>query len=198
MIIACRLCRFMVGICCRFVIGSGLSVCYRLQFQRCANDRFSIGAMSVIYRSQNGRFHTESYPKWPRHEPDCFYGVFSNIVGGRQLADSLKILQFLSVSCRFGRCDWGITGSFCAEFTGHRWIPLTKASDAELWSFLWSICTRINDWVNNREAGDLRRQWAHYDVIVMSFAYIYSQFSHKNIHLIYMMNNVGGFSFQKR
>ena len=25
----------------------------------------------------------------------------------------------------------------------------------------------INDWVNNREAGDLRRQHGHYDVIVM-------------------------------
>ena len=25
----------------------------------------------------------------------------------------------------------------------------------------------INDWVNNREAGDLRRYRAHYDVIVM-------------------------------
>ena len=25
----------------------------------------------------------------------------------------------------------------------------------------------INDWVNNREAGDLRRQYGHYDVIVM-------------------------------
>ena len=24
------------------------------------------------------------------------------------------------------------------ESTGHRWIPLTKASDKELWSFLWS------------------------------------------------------------
>ena len=65
--------------------------------------------MSVIYQSQIGRFHTESYPKWPRHEPDWFYGVFSNIVGGRQLADSLPILQFLSVSCQFGRYDWGIT-----------------------------------------------------------------------------------------
>ena len=27
----------------------------------------------------------------------------------------------------------------------------------------------INDWVNNREAGDLRRQHGHYDVIVMNF-----------------------------
>ena len=27
----------------------------------------------------------------------------------------------------------------------------------------------INDWVNDREAGDLRRQHGHYDVIVMNF-----------------------------
>ena len=29
------------------------------------------------------------------------------------------------------------------------------------------ICGRINDWVNNREAGDLRRHRGHCDVIVM-------------------------------
>ena len=29
------------------------------------------------------------------------------------------------------------------------------------------ICARINGWVNNREAGDLRRYRPHYDVIVM-------------------------------
>ena len=31
------------------------------------------------------------------------------------------------------------------------------------------ICIWINGWVNNREAGDLRRYRAHYDVIVMFF-----------------------------
>ena len=30
------------------------------------------------------------------------------------------------------------TGHLCGEFTGPRWIPRTKASDAELWCFLWS------------------------------------------------------------
>ena len=30
----------------------------------------------------------------------------------------------------------------------------------------------INDWVNNREAGDLRRQHGHYDVIVMWYMFI--------------------------
>ena len=28
-----------------------------------------------------------------------------------------------------------VTGPLCGEFTGHRWIPHTKASDAELWCF---------------------------------------------------------------
>ena len=50
---------------------------------------------------------------------------------------------------------------------GRRWIPHTKASDAELWCFLWSA-PWINGWVNNREAGDLIRHRAHYDVVVMS------------------------------
>ena len=31
-----------------------------------------------------------------------------------------------------------VTGPFCGEFTGHRWLPLAKASDAEHWCFLWS------------------------------------------------------------
>ena len=31
-----------------------------------------------------------------------------------------------------------VTGPLCEEFTGHPWIPRTKASDAEFWCFLWS------------------------------------------------------------
>ena len=31
-----------------------------------------------------------------------------------------------------------VTGPLCGEFTGPRWIPRTKASDAELCCFLWS------------------------------------------------------------
>ena len=32
-----------------------------------------------------------------------------------------------------------VTGLLCGEFIGHRWIPLTKASDTELWCILWSV-----------------------------------------------------------
>ena len=45
-------------------------------------------------------------------------------------------------------------------------IDRSPVNDAELWCFLWSAHW-INGWVNNREAGDLRRHCANYDVIVM-------------------------------
>ena len=59
-----------------------------------------------------------------------------------------------------------VTGPLCGEFPGDRWIPLKKASDADLKCFLWSAIW-INGWVSNRAAGDLRRHRAHYDGIVM-------------------------------
>ena len=41
-----------------------------------------------------------------------------------------------------------VTGQLCGEFTGPRWIPRTKSSEAELWCFLWFA-------PNKR----LRKQW---------------------------------------
>ena len=56
-----------------------------------------------------------------------------------------------------------VTGHLCGEW----WIPCTKGQwrGALMFSL---ICARINGWVNNGEAGYLRRHRAHYDVIVMS------------------------------
>ena len=44
-----------------------------------------------------------------------------------------------------------VTGRLCGEFTGAL------------------ICAWMNDWVNNLEAGDLRRYRAHYDVTLMQW-----------------------------
>ena len=71
-----------------------------------------------------------------------------------------------------------VTGSLCGKFTGQRWIPLTKASEAGLWYFLCST-PWINSRVNNREAGDSRRHRAHYDVIVMGYSF------HRILHNIW-------------
>ena len=60
-----------------------------------------------------------------------------------------------------------VTGHLCGEFTGN--IP-GEFPDKGQWrgALMFSlICVWINDWVNNREAGDLRRYRGHYDVYVM-------------------------------
>ena len=56
--------------------------------------------------------------------------------------------------------------SFVRGIHRSRWIPHTKASYAELWCFFF-ICVWKSDWVNSREADDLRRYRCRYDVLVM-------------------------------
>ena len=79
------------------------------------------------------------------------------------------------VKCVWLECTWWchhmetislLLAFLCGEFTGHRWIPRTNASVAELWCFLWSP-PEINGWVNNGETGDFRRNRAHYNVTLM-------------------------------
>ena len=64
---------------------------------------------------------------------------------------------------------FGVTGPLWEESTGDRLIPPIIASDAELWCFLWSAPQK-NGSANNRDAGDLRRYRAFYDVTVMELA----------------------------
>ena len=45
--------------------------------------------------------------------------------------------HFMMMSCNGS--IFRVTGLFCGEFTGRRWIPRTKAGDTELWYFLWSV-----------------------------------------------------------
>ena len=73
-----------------------------------------------------------------------------------------------------------VTGHLCGEFTGHWWIPSTKASDVELWCFLWSAW--INGWVNHHEVGDLWRHSAHYDVTVMRSVVVWNKHAFNHAH----------------
>ena len=59
-----------------------------------------------------------------------------------------------------------VTGSLCGEFIGHRWLPHKGQWRGALMFSL--ICAWINRWVNNREAGDLRRHRGQYNVNVMT------------------------------
>ena len=63
------------------------------------------------------------------------------------------------------RTFFRVTDPLCGDITGHRWIPHTMVSDADLGFFI--IYIWIKAWVNNREAGDLRHHRAHCDAIVI-------------------------------
>ena len=55
------------------------------------------------------------------------------------------------------------------------------------------LCVWINGWVNNREAGDLRRYHAHYDITVTSLSIVISDeifcFSLFNLTLLSQRQN---------
>ena len=60
-----------------------------------------------------------------------------------------------------------VTGPLCGEFSP---VPVNSPHKGQ-WrgALMFSlICVWINGWVNNREAGHLRRHRGHYDVIVMN------------------------------
>ena len=61
--------------------------------------------------------------------------------------------------------------AFCeGKSNGHRWIPLTKASFAELWCFVFClICASANGWAYNGDAGDFWRHRALYYVTLMKW-----------------------------
>ena len=46
-----------------------------------------------------------------------------------------------------------VTGLLFGEFTGHRWVPFTKASDAEFWCFFFYLR------LNKRLCKQSRRRW---------------------------------------
>ena len=56
--------------------------------------------------------------------------------------------------------------AFCEGIHGSPVIPIPKASDAELWCFLWSA-PEENGREKNQDAGDLRRHRTFDDVTVM-------------------------------
>ena len=59
------------------------------------------------------------------------------------------------------------------------------------------ICVWINGWVNSREAGDLRRYRAHYDVIVMDIALPYFSIAAIDIKYMRIMQIMQGWNVLK-
>ena len=101
---------------------------------------------------QDCRCYTyEYFTNWERWSIDCqlvanammwiIYEWQPTVTGIYIYADMKVIIVIQTRRKHDDVIKWNIfrvTGALCGEFTGHRWIPLTTASDAELWYFLWS------------------------------------------------------------
>ena len=83
------------------------------------------------------------------------YRMIGMIFGSSNaVSDYWSSLRHMSVKigwrqkCRYNMVIhiFRVTGHLCGEFTGHRWIPNTKASDAELWCFLWCLSKQLWGW----------------------------------------------------
>ena len=67
-----------------------------------------------------------------------FYRLSIQYAYGRHTTWRLEAARLVMIMSSNGNI-FRVTGPLCGEFTGPRWIPLTKASDAELWCFLSSV-----------------------------------------------------------
>ena len=96
--------------------------------------QFISGPKIIIYFIVNNRARPKGQPDSSLGQPD-----FS-----QQVARWAPwfFFELLKPACSMMLSSNGnifhVTGPLCGEFTSHWWIPLTKASDMELWCFLWS------------------------------------------------------------
>ena len=79
--------------------------------------------------------------------------------------------SFLALSSTWWRHQMGAFAALLALCAGNSPVPVNSPHNGQWRGVLMFslICVWINDCVNNREAGDLRRHRGHYDVNVMNF-----------------------------
>ena len=80
-----------------------------------------------------------------------------------------NVWQFVNMAYHDDVIKWEHFPRYWPLVQGIHWSPVNSAHKGQ-WrvGLMFSlICAWINDWVNNRMAGDLRRHRTHYDVIAM-------------------------------
>ena len=106
------------------------------------NSGFTNGAVGWVIAS-NILIWSKLHPCPHRTQNQQCYGFCYavNILTGigltKQRAKFRKALMIDFMMTSSNRNIFCVTDPLCGEFTGHRWIPLTQASDAELRCFLW-------------------------------------------------------------
>ena len=68
----------------------------------------------------------------------AYLGEANFVLIGHNRKPTSPVTKFSFMTMSSNGNIFRVTGHLCGEFTGHRWIARTKASDAELWCFLCS------------------------------------------------------------
>ena len=85
---------------------------------------------------QNGHHFTDKIFKGMNDKFCSLIRISLKFVPKHPIDNMLALVQVMMTSSNGN--IFRVTGHLCGEFTGPRWIPHTKASDAELWCFVWS------------------------------------------------------------
>ena len=131
------------------------------------------------YSIQYNRKHF-SHKVVPHHAASGFLPRFNRININMMTSSNGNIFRVTGHLCR----NSSVTGEFPAQKSVTR-------------SFVFSlICAWINVWVNNHEAGDLRRHRGHYDVTVMKTRNIEENYTNLLSSLFSVMYRLGHFMNQ--
>ena len=112
-------------------------------------------------------FLMEQYTKWQPHwetiQTDKCMGWSGELLGKSVILVQCLMTQRCMMTSSNGNI-FRVTGPLWEEFTGDRWIPLTKASDAELWCFLWSAPQQTVELTSRRRWFETpsRSLWRHW------------------------------------
>ena len=129
-----RTCVGLWSVCCRFVIGlsSGLSVCCRLRFQHCANDRFQ--SVSSYSQRRSLRCHVG------------YLSVSNRAIPHRILPEMTPTWTRLVLRCLQQHCRWPTDGRFIENFAVFERQVAGQTTPTRPWSFnnplilWWSHC----------------------------------------------------------
>ena len=143
----------------------------------------SLAALEVVKVTTSSTASDENFVKMTTFLFQCTWANVIQMLWRHMtpINKSHWVIAFAGELCRdvYWGCVWNmmtllngnfarVTGPLWGESSGHRWIALTKASNAEIWYFLWSAPEQtVEQTMETKQASDLRRHHAHYDATIM-------------------------------
>ena len=127
-------------ICCILgsVASSKLTTHTRVYRSHCIFVTYENNILTLLWR--NSVYFSRFHFRIQGHIVPWSYSLllfFFRLGSTNSLATPEVIMSSLMMTSSNGNI-FRVTSYLCGEFTRHRWIPCTKASDRELWCFLWS------------------------------------------------------------